>query len=534
MDWGGAHGIDFLGDVPHGDYIRGIEERVYGAANSALQALGITDKEYGPYDPHDTQMVQLREMVQQEAIKQYGPAETWDATTKALVDDALVRVQTGTKGNALSEKVYADWTDAQMKGLGARSAIPGGVRLEYAPLNKDRELSAAGHDALNAGQEPTPEQQDAMDRMSKTNTGGPEDLALTSQQDAYLAIGTERQQNLSKGWSNIAYGKDLGSGYYLIDGKIIQTSDLMRMSTDDRKVLADRWIANHEGKDELEAYRTERDAFVADHPEYGDFNQYGDAVHHYKGGMSKFRQDLARMNPGFAAAVANRRRTFKDKPAAMRKKEMDDWTDSMAAYEAASGIQASIYDETPDKPKPDATWKALAAQDTILSGGGSGGSGGFKPTDKVAKLKKDLGEVETKRALFMQATGYPIEQMHNPIMEAQYRAQGLWVDVPQNVQLYMDWKSLQGQASTPARRRSIVDALTEKAPVAPSMPSWTDSRRRRQRRIRVVEAPNLIGIEHKHRIVWNVLIRHDAEPAHRANHESATSVRIDDDSALSE
>jgi hypothetical protein len=369
---------------------------------------------------------------------------------------------------AMNDTESPEYKDAfrRVAAQGALSAVwnttmPLSTKTRLESRDATMATAKAGYAALDAGKEPTPEQQAAMNLRSAETAGGAQDRSLSLEQNHYQSIGTERQQNLSKGWANIAYANDLGSGYYLIDGKVIQTSDLMRMSDADRKTLANRWVANHEGDDELKAYRAERKAFIDQHPEYADLNSYKDAVFAYRGGPTKFRKDLAQSNPNFARAVADQEARFKDKPAAVRQRELDQWTTSLAGYEAASAIKASGYDPAPLDVPAGGQWEDIAARDTTLSGSTTATSGGTSSSRRVDTLTKHLAELEIKAQAFQQATGYPIDQMHNPIMEAQFRAQGLWFDVPEDVRLYREWVSLQppGTDVSPAAFYAVVDAL---------------------------------------------------------------------------
>jgi hypothetical protein len=67
-------------------------------------------------------------------------------------------------------------------------------------------------------------------------------------------VGTERQQNLSKGWVNIAQEDNLPMGTYTIGGKAYSTVVVTAMEPEEREALADQWVRDNDGTSELAAY----------------------------------------------------------------------------------------------------------------------------------------------------------------------------------------------------------------------------------------------------------------------------------------
>lgn len=448
LDWGEAHGIDFpiVSDRPSGDVVRTIEQKVYETANAALRSIGVPAKAFGPYDPQTTQIVQLRDRVEQIATDQWGPRQGWTPEQLAQVQDAKVRVETGANGNPLSEQAWRDYTDAQVGARLTGAAIPGGVRMVNADLTRRRDQSSAFFDNLDSGTT-TPEQEAAADAMTETNAGSPEVIRLAGEQDAYNKIGTERQQNLDKGWNNIARAETLPAGGYEIGGRWYQTSAIIRMPKEQREILANQWVRDHEGTAELRTYREERDAYVASHPEYQGFDTYKDAVYQHDGGARGFRNRAEKDHPEFADELDQKRQSLKaeGKTGAVLENELDQWAASAQGYNAFRGVRQSIYDDEPKNaydPSKDAfggSWGAAAG--TSSGGSSSGGSGG-----KVQSLKKKLAVYQAKMQMAEDLIGTDPTRL-SPAMRRVYEVQGILPEASTDLLLYLEWGASQPQGS---------------------------------------------------------------------------------------
>jgi hypothetical protein len=255
-----------------------------------------------------------------------------------------------------------------------------------------------GWDALDAGNEPSPYQAGMMQTRDTVNST-PEDNILQAQENQFYALGSDRQNALSDGWTAIAYPDDtlMGGGLGItIGGTFISRDDLLALEQSDRSDIADAWVAEQGGTEELQAFRDEKAKYIAEHPEYADFDGYKDIAYDYEGGVRAFRLDRAEANPNFNRAMEAKRSDLKDDGmnAKLIENELDEWATSIAGYEAAQGITGGLYD-----PEPISTGDQ-ATIDTISKMGGTGGfGGGVSGTGKpgkstAAKLTADMAEYE--------------------------------------------------------------------------------------------------------------------------------------------
>lgn len=464
LDWGNAHGIDFVpgGDAPAEDFVRNIESHVIALANSSLRKIGVTDKEFAPYDPKANQTVQLRSIVQQLAEKQFGPPadaqgnRRWDEKTQNLVDDAMARAETGTKGNSLSEEAFKQWSTAQIEGRVASMAIPGGARMVYAPLQQDRARSSAGFSALAAGQEPTPEQQAAMDVQARVNAASPEGLDLVSQQQQYGDLGSKQQREIANNWNLIAYGsaQELNAiapgGYAIgIDGLPLSYAKLTKMTDKERIAVADAYISHHKYDAEYKTVRDAQTAFKDTHPAYqgySDFRRMPKDL--YNGDVKEFRTAMMRASTPYREYIGHLPQDTRSNPA-----KLDEASVSMKAYLSTKGITDSIY-----APKLSQDTEGFAQMGIILKAlGGNNAKTQAKvdlstPEGKLANLTDKLTKNGEDMAAYNQAAmsvtnGVPFEQLPPQFQEVatnQMKQRGITKpSTPEVVAAYNLWKTYQ-------------------------------------------------------------------------------------------
>lgn len=389
---------------------------------SQLPIPGATDQDFGNTAGYE--MDQLASVLITIAEDQFGPMDQWSEQEWDDYTAAITAIQTGQNGNDLADDAIEQYTEAKLTGTLASVVVPGGILMRYGPRDTDMATSRAGYDALDTpGAQPTPEQQAAMDRRSTATAGSPEDITLDREADAYREMGTARQQSLSEGWNSVAFGPDENvPDYYVmtIAGTTTTAGDLRGMSDDDRMALADSWIAEVGGTEELEAYRAERKAYIASHPEYGQFEEWKDIAYGYEGGLRAFRTDRAKGNPAFRDAVANQKQYLLDNgtDAALVEDELDQWAASLAGYKAAQGIRSNIYDQSATDTGDQGTVNTI-----LRAGGGGSGSGGGSsaPKSTSAKLRADMAEYQKDLAVFDQIlVGVGIEggfaNINNPVM----------------------------------------------------------------------------------------------------------------------
>ncbi len=281
----------------------------------------------------------------------------------------------------------------------------------------------------------------------------PEAMQLGAEQGQYAAVGADtRGKAMAERWNEIAYGDNPRP--HNIGGRVWLPGELLQLDTDSRIALADAWVAQVRGTPELETYRTDRDAYVAAHPAYGDYDKYQAAVRDYRGGPAAWRRDFARDNANFARAMADYEayaRETKGLDGGALAAEMDRWAASMPAYQAATGIKGYDYGADPITGGKD--WRELAANDKVLAGG-FGGTGSTK-ADPAAQLKKDILRYQTDVALFdltlQQLYGDPNAHwanIQNPVqrraLQWQMEQRGYQVPtMPASVERYQRWASMQ-------------------------------------------------------------------------------------------
>src|SRR5690606_17096759 len=150
-----------------------------------------------------------------------------------------------------------NWANANLVSRGAGLAIPGGVRLRSD--QRDENMMAAG-----AGNE------QARSERDLSNTATPQATALEIGQQAVNAIGRGRDTVESTGeiardaYNRIRYGQPPAS--VTIDGQAIGRDAILAMSPDERKALADAWLAQSQLGDERQAYFDRRDEVIAGMP----------------------------------------------------------------------------------------------------------------------------------------------------------------------------------------------------------------------------------------------------------------------------
>ena len=206
----------------------------------------------------------------------------------------------------------------------------------------------------------------------------PEDIAS-------VPTGNARAKGPADGWASIAYGtgvdpKDAEVGVY-IGGTFIRYAVMTSLSADQRKSLADQWVADWHGTSDLKAYRDARTAFVRAHPEFGDFKDYQTTAYNYAGGLTKFRADTAKANPNFAREMAAREKLIRDGGTTDPKvvaAELDRWAASSAGFEAATGIKSNLYSDAPIATRDQSQVPFIAGQE----GGAQATSGASATSQK--------------------------------------------------------------------------------------------------------------------------------------------------------
>lgn len=356
-----------------------------------------------------------------------GPSAGWTEEQWDDYEIAWTGVVSGSS-NEYAQQAVEIYSDDSWAGVGLRAIVPGGIMQESMPRAEDRRLAEEGYAALDAGEQPTPEQRAAMDTRQAATAGSREDLKLDRLQDGYANIGTPRQREIADAWTQIVRKiEDVPPGHQLVvGGRVWFAHDLAQLTEEQRETLADRWLAEHGLTDEHAAYKQERRAYVEQHPEFGAFKDWESLAYDYEGGLRTFRADRAMSNPNFKRAMEAKERSLRDQGTdpALIPDELDAWARTLAAYKAANGIKDSVYADDPISTGDQGTVNTLVqAMDTK-----GGGSGKTVPKTTAEKIKLDLAEYEKEAAVFaaiLQNAGITADPatINNPLMQRALGAQ---------------------------------------------------------------------------------------------------------------
>jgi hypothetical protein len=264
----------------------------------------------------------------------------------------------------------------------------------------------SSHEGKKPGATPTVWQQQAAQirgMVTETQPSAEIDKAVSEYHD----LGTEDQKTLASGWSDIVYGVDDPTkvdpyGAVVIGGQSYAVHDIKMMSTEDRKALADAWVASQGGTQELKDYYALQDKFAKDNPEYGAYDSWKTTASHYNGGgpnaIHEFRMDRAKQNPNFKREMESHRDYLLKQgtdPAVMES-ELDKWAISPSGYKAAQGIKDNIYSPNPTSTGDQGTVDSIVKS---VGSGNAGGQQGNSPTSTADKLKKDIANYKRDAAL---------------------------------------------------------------------------------------------------------------------------------------
>jgi hypothetical protein len=304
--------------------------------------------------------------------------------------------------NPIWDQARQEWADADFKGRGLNSFVPGGVRTRYAP-----------RDEVITDEERTEEEQTFKNVVE---SGSPEAATMTVQDEEYHAIGTERQQALATQWRDIAYPKvdergfvqtqygllPANEAYTQVGGQWIPVGEIAKLDDADRMAIADVWVAEQGGTEELKTYRADRDAFLKKHPEYGQFTEWQSYVYGQEdqpGGIKGWRENNAKLNPNFKYEMGEHENYLKEvRGITDRKlldKELDQWAAGTSGYLAAQGIRNDVYDPDPMSTGDQPTVDAMRAMLNENGNGSGSGGGTTKKKTTADKLKADITEYET-------------------------------------------------------------------------------------------------------------------------------------------
>jgi len=208
-------------------------------------------------------------------------------------------------------------------------------------LSRERTLDAshAGTAATNAGGEMTPLEQGAK-QVRDAVTQTPEANQLDAELGEYHLLGTERQQQLGDGWALIAFvGFDPATQTVTIGGRAYTAAELNAMTPQERYALADAWVAEVGGTQELATYRDQQDTFKAAHPMLKGYDDYKAQISKSPLGEDGWIAVTRQGNPSFDAYLTEQQQKYGTLPR--------DAAFTPGGYFAYQGKQHSIYDPNP-------------------------------------------------------------------------------------------------------------------------------------------------------------------------------------------
>lgn len=413
-----------------------IQRRVYQRLNEVMTTYDFPGaEEYTPFDPETHQIDMLRSVVMANAAAAGIPADD------PRVLDAFAAIKANDyESNPLAEAAFKEYTTQRFLGDFAGLLLPNTQR--YRPRDEDILANRAFGEAIGAGQEPTEEQEAADLRRTLASASDPQ---LVTEQEQYRDLGTERQRALHAGWTDVAYGDDWIGHYLVAGGRSITGDDLMSLDEDERILLADQWVADQQGTEELEGYRKLRDDFIKEHPTFAEYDEYRDLVFAYEGGARAFRREMAKTHPEFADELNEARERFKGygHTGAVLEAELDQWVTSRSGYHAFRGERANVYDEAPEQAYDPTSDPYLGVREPEAEGGRQA------PQSTAAELAEDIAEYREKAARMEAVLGAPVESFANPLvrdaLERQYGDD--WPRMTQLMIAYQQWVTLQPTGS---------------------------------------------------------------------------------------
>lgn len=350
MSWGNAHGFNFAegltGPGVVDDPVQAMTRKVLGGINWMVAKAG--GKEFHPYISKNGKTDTIRAVVLQLAQDKYGPMEQWTPEQIADVQDAVMAVDVGGKGNPLADEAFISWADANMRNRLAGAVLPQGSVLRYGPREGDRNLAASGVD--------TPQVRSAQTRNA-LRSGTEDSIPLTMGIYEKNQIGGLFEKQLNQAYSDIRYGTPKGDGTdptYQIMGQTVTMTQLAALPDEDRKLAAAAYVDQQGGTAALQAYWDQTRAFEAANPSLASYDSYTTTVNQYPGGAGAFRQWARDISPEFKRREAVQRARIRATgvTGAALEAEMDGWARGQDAYLAFRAKKKNIYDQNPVGGQP--------------------------------------------------------------------------------------------------------------------------------------------------------------------------------------
>lgn len=333
------------------------------------------------------------------------------------------------------------------------------------------QLANQGRDKKAEGLQPTPAES-AQIGVRSIVTDSPASRDLKAERAQVQSFGTARQVTLADGYNQIAYDPITPGTVMVIGNDIYTWEDVMTMSQDDRKALADKWLIANHGLEDYKSYSEGKKALTDSLPSVSAYNDWAGNFRNDDGTINAaYRDRYMELSPGYKAYIDQLPAEVKANPA-----DFDQKSVSQDAFLAASGESTSVY----NKPFGDASDISAFRPDEIMGGGSSGGSsGGSKSstdyetaTSRLEKLNKSIAKYDKEMAEFdkkvMEITGgVPFDGLApewQASLARRLEREGIKTpSKPATVKNYEEWKALQEKSGLPSDKMTYIEWTIDQA-----------------------------------------------------------------------
>lgn len=298
----------------------------------------------------------------------------------------------------------------------------------------------------------------ARNTLGYVESGGPLDAALTRQEALYQKSGPPMGRYYNLMHNRIHYSPDELPSNIAAAGKIYMRDDLIAMSEDERKLVADEWLLDQGvGPGERQAYFDARDALSADpsNAEYAAYLEWSSGARDI--GMDK----LMKISPRYKQYIQDLPKDVRNDPA-----RLEQFAFSEDAYQFVEGERPSVYS---DQPVSDALDISQVNPVDFLKGA----TGATENTAKGKKdpglqLREDLVRYHTDLALFEQNlqafTGNPYARWQegmNPQLESAMRwhLANAGIDIPSKPASLVNYEAWANSQRYSGKPDSVADYI---------------------------------------------------------------------------
>jgi hypothetical protein len=222
--------------------------------------------------------------------------------------------------------------------------------------------------------------------------GGPLDAALTQQEARYQKSGPPMGRYYNLMHNRIHYSPDELPSNIAAAGKIYMRDDLIAMSEDERKIIADEWLLDQGmGPGERQAYFDARDALSADpnNAEYAAYLEWSSGARDI--GIEK----LMKISPRYKQYINDLPKDVRNDPARLQQ-----FAFSEDAYQFTEGERPSAYSDEPTEDAVDVS--QVNPVDLLKGTAGTTPEKAAGKKDPGLQFREDLVRYHTDLALFEQ------------------------------------------------------------------------------------------------------------------------------------